>query len=482
MPGRVGWNMENDKQINNSGPEHAHDLERTKRFFLSEELLSKSQKPEVYSLADEYAKSKRNKNFLVYFLIFSYIAAIGIGVFFIDKLEENRNKRIEVNIAEFRQFNLMELLMEQKENEEKLAKLQQELEDLRISSKKELEKLSPHSQQKVLAAANEKIKKLEEAYNQEIKARQEAINSLQKTIAAEKQKIVANTQNNKLNTESANKNPNISTLPAQIQEAAIEKVKAEYEAKMERLKAEYETKLEKEKAEYLANTNKLNEEHRNELNNLKKQNEKLADTLTLRYNPIYSQGEMASIINSRLGNSGNGSLNKYAKLLADENIFSEQEFNTLRNKIRGQGTIIDNLSAIPYVNSVPPALNRLNRLTDSIITDYETLWSSLVQRLKEKNDLINGYNFALSYLSTTRGENGYVIDARDSNRLIVFINHSYSVKKGDIGFIYKNEDMAIAKIEFIPEKGRVTARVVSMLRTEKIEPFDKILLKIEVSQ
>jgi hypothetical protein len=455
--------MENDKQINGHGPGNAHDLEQTKRFFLSEELLAKSQKPEVYSLADEYAKSKRNKSFLVYFLVFSYIAAIGIGVFFIDKLEENRNKRIEVNIAEFRQFNLMELLMEQKENEEKLVKLQQELENLRTSSQKELEKLSPQSQQKAMAAANEKIKKLEEDYNQEIRSRQDAIIALQKTIAAEKQKLGAKTQAG-ATLENANKNTNISTISVQIQEAALEKVKAEYEAKIESLKAD----------------------HQKELNDLKKENEKLIDTLTLRYNPVFSQGEMASIINSRLGNTGSGTLNKYTKILADENIFFEQDFNTLRNKLRDQGTIIDNLRAIPYINSVPPALNRLNRLSDSIVFDYETLWTSLAQRLKEKNDYINGYNFALSYLSTTRGENGYVIDARDSNRLVVFINRSYSVKKGDIGFIYKNEDMAmaiaIAKVEFIPERGRIIARVASMLRADKIEPFDKILLKLEVSQ
>lgn len=464
--------MENDKQITGN-PGYSHDLERTKQFFLSEELLSKSQKPEVYSLADEYAKSKKNKNFLVYFLIFLYIATIGVGVFFIGKLEENRSKRIEVNIAEFRQFNLIELLMEQKENEEKLAKLQQELEDLRISSQEELKKLSPHSQQKELAAANERIKKLEEAYSQEIKARQDAIASLQKTIAAEKQKILANSQTNKVNLDNTNKNPNISysTLPDQIQDAAIEKVKAEYEARIERLKAEHQ-----------ANTDKLKEEHQKELDELRKNNETLIETLTLRYNPVYSRGEMASIINSKLGNTGKGTLNKYSKILADENILSEREFNTLRSKIRGQGIIIDNLSAIPFTNSVPPALNRLNRLTDSIITDYESLWTRLAQRLREKNDFINGYHFALSYLSTTRGENGYVIDARDSNRLIVFINHSYLVKKGDVGFIYKNEDSAIAKIEFIPERDRMTARVVSMLRADKIEPFDKILVKIGVSQ
>jgi hypothetical protein len=450
--------MENDKQINGNGDgssKNAHDLEQTKRFFLSEELLVKSPQPEVYSLADEYAKSKRNKSYWVYLLILSYIAAMGIGVFLIDKLEENKNKRVEVNIAEFRQFNLIELLREQKENEEKLVKLQQELAELRISSKKELEKLAPHSQQKMLAAANEKIQKLEEAYNQEIKSRQEAIDALQKTIAAEKQRMGAKAQ---AGAGIALKSSNVSG--GQIQEAALEKVKAEYEARIAR----------------------LIQNQRKELDALQQENEKLIDTLTLRYNPIFSQGEMAAIIGSKPGNTGNRNLNKYLKILADENIYSEPEFNSLRAKIRNRDVIIANLLGIPYTNSVPPALNRLDQLSNSITSDYETLWTNLAQRLKEKNDYISGYNIALNYLSATRGESGYIIDARDPNRLIVFINHIYSVKPGTMAYIYKNEDRAIAKIQLNPERNRITARVIASLSNDKIEPFDRILLKLEVSQ
>ncbi len=188
--------MENDQQINGHERDYLHgnDLEQTKRVFLSDELLAKTSKPEVYSLTDEYAKSKKNKSYIVYILILLYIAAIGTGVFLITTAEDSKSKRIEVNIAEFRLFNLMELLAEQKENQEKLVELQKELEDLRINTKKELEKLSPKEQQKVLAAANEKMRRLEESYAQQINAREEAIKSLEKTINAEKQQMASNSQ------------------------------------------------------------------------------------------------------------------------------------------------------------------------------------------------------------------------------------------------------------------------------------------------
>lgn len=456
--------MENDKQINGNEIGYSRDLERIKQAFLSDELLAKSQQAEVYSLADEYAKSKKNRNLLVYVLIFFYIAVIGTGVFLITRFEDSKSKRIEVNIAEFKQFNLMELLAEQKENQEKLVKLQQELDDLRINTKKELEKLSPREQQKALAAANEKMKKLEDAYNQEIKTREVSIATLEKTIAAEKQQMRLN---NQIIATSVQKSDTVS----QIQEVTTEKVTAEYEAKIDKLKTDDQDEI-----------NKLKTNYQDEIDKLKKNYQTTIDTLILRYNPIYSQGEIAAIINSKLSNTGNEVLNKYSKILADENLFDEQDFNLLHNQIHNQRVIIDNLLNIPYSNSMPPVLNRLDRLSRSIASDYETLWGNLAQRIKEKNDYLSSYEYALNYLSTIHRENGYVIDARDPNRLLIFIDHIYTVKKGDTAYIFNNDEAVIAKIELNPEHDRLTAKIIATLKSDKIEPFDRILLKLEVNQ
>jgi phage host-nuclease inhibitor protein Gam len=442
--------MENDQQINGPDCSPAHDLEQTKRVFLSDELLTKTPKPEIYSLADEYAESKKNKNYLVYVLILMYIAAIGIGVLLITAIEESKSKRIEVNIAEFRQFNLMELLAEQKENQEKLVQLQQELEDLRISTKKELEKLSPKEQQKVLAAANEKMRQLEESYAQQIKAREEAIKSLEKTISAEKQQMVNSSQ-------AIDETLNKYKQTTEQQGVEIERLKIEYEGKIAKLESNYQ----------------------NQIDSLKNDNQELRDTLILRYNPIFSKGEIAAVINSKLGNTISNTWNKYSKVLTDEAIWNEPDFNQLHNKIYNQRVIINSLLEVDYTNSIPPALNRLNKLSKSITGDYETLWGNLAQRVREKNDYLGSFEYSLNYLSTIRRESGYVIDARDPNRIIVFIGHLYSVKKGDTAYIFKNDDIAVAKVELTPERNRIIAKVVTTLRPVKIEPFDKILMKLQ---
>ncbi|MGE5604328.1 MAG: hypothetical protein ACM3YE_01395 [Bacteroidota bacterium] len=439
--------MENDKQMND------FYLEKVKNIFLSDDLLAKDAKPEVYSLAEEFSKSKKNKAVLVYALIFLYVAVIGFSVFFLTTIEENKNKRIEVNIAEFRQFNLMELLAEKKENEEKLAQLQLELEEFRKQAMEEIKKLSPREQQKAIAALNEKMKTLEADYLQQIKDKEAALAALEKSIAAEKQKIAASAQEN----EAVIKNyQNLS----QMQQVENEQLKIEYEGKIAKLNADYRAEIEL----------------------LKKDNQILIEELTLRYNPKFTRGEIAAAINSKLGNVKDNTRNRYNRILADEGILNEQEYNQIHKKVQNQTIILKGLEDVGYLNSVPLALDKLGQLSRSVVADYEKLWGKLVELIQEKNEAINSYEYALKYLAMTGRETGYVIDARNPNRLIIFIDQIYSVRKGDFAYIFKDDATPIAKIELNPEKGRITAIVKEVLKPVKIEPFDKILLKLEVAK
>ncbi|MGE5558500.1 MAG: hypothetical protein ACM3WV_07790 [Bacillota bacterium] len=415
--------MDNVNQVSRT------DVEQIKDIFLSEELLVKSAKPEIYSLPDEFAKSRRNKNYFVYSLVLLYIAAIGTGVYAITAIQENKNKSIEVNIAEFRQFNLVELLEEKKMNEEKLVKLQEEMQIFREKALKEIERLSPEEQAKAMAALNEKMNALEQSYKQQMKEQEQTIQTLEKMIGEARQR---------LGMEGFGELQNA----GREQGMEIGLLKADYEGKITKLKAQL-------------------------------------DETVLRYNPVFSRGEIADVISARSGNVPNAELNKYSKILM-EGAWSEQNLDQLRKKIRGQRVVIDALRQIPYVNSIPAALNRLDQLTKSIIADYENLWGSLADQIKKKNEDLGSYEYALNYLSMSQRENGYVIDARNTKQIAVYINRIYSVKKGDTAYIFKGDNVAVAKITLNPERNRITAKVAEMLRPVKIEPFDKILLKLEV--
>ncbi len=446
--------MENDKQITGM------NVDQVKNVFLSEDLLVKYIKPEIYSLPEEFAKSKKNRNFLVYGLIFLYIATIGLSAYFLTSFEDQKSKRVEVNIPEFRQFNLIELLVEKKANEEKLTELQKELTDLRTNSMKEIQKLSPKNQQKAIAEMNEKIKKLEDSYKQQIRAKEESLRALQKSIAGDQQRIARSLRDAQSKYQDQN----------QMQGAELVRINNEYEARIIKLKADQQAEIKR-----------LQKEHQTEIDGLKKENQALVDDLTLRYNPIFSKGEIAAVINGKVTNSNHPTLHKYDKTLDNTNVQSEQAFNQLRRKIRNQKLIIDNLQKIPYTNSIPLALNSLEQLSQSIISDYETLWSGLAEQVDTKSNYLGGFNYAMNYLSITKRESGFVIDSRNPNRMLIFIDQVYSLKNGDTAYVFKNDDTPIAKIELSPEHERVIAKVKEVIRPVKIEPFDKILLKLEVT-
>lgn len=439
--------MENDKQVNDLY------LDKIKNIFLSDDLLAKNAKPEVYSLPEEFSKSKKNKAVLVYGLTLLYVAVIGFSVYFLTTIEENKSKRIEVNIAEFRQFNLMELLVEKKANEEKLAQLQLELEEFRKQSLEQIKKLSPREQQKAMAALDEKMKALEEDYHRQIKEKEAALAELEKSIATEQQKITASARES----EAAIKN--YQDL-SQMQQAENQRLKIEYEGKIAKLNADYRAEIEL----------------------LKQENQKLIEELTLRYNPKFTRGEIATVINSGSAKVSGNTLYRFNRLLADEGILKEQEYNQIQKKVKDQAIILKGLQDVGYLNSVPLALDKLSLLSRSVIADYEKIWGKLVELIKGKNETISSYEYALKYLAMTGRETGYVIDARNPNRLIIFIDQIYSVNKGDFAYIFKDDATPIAKIEINPEKGRITAKVKEVLKPAKIEPFDKILLKLEVAK
>jgi hypothetical protein len=428
------------------------NADQVKNVFLSEDLLVKNIKPEIYSLPDEFEKSKKNKNLLVYGLIFLYIATIGVGAFFLTALEDQKSRRVEVNIPEFRQFNFIELLSEKKANEEKLAQLQQELTDLRTNSMKEIQKLSPENQQKAIADMNEKIKKLEDNYKHQMSEKEDSLKALQRSITGNQQE---NNQTVRESQSQVKKYQDLNTM----QGTEIVRINTEYEATISKLKADQQV----------------------EIDHLKKENQALVDALILRYNPVFSKGEIAAAVNAKIANVNNPSLHKYDKILDNTDVLNEQSFNQLRKKIQNQKLIIDNLQRIPYTNSMPLALNSLEALSQSIISDYETIWSGLANQVDAKGSYLGSFGYAMNYLSITRHESGFVIDARNPNRMLIFIDQAYSLKNGDTAYIFKNDDKPIARISLTPDHGQIIAKVKEVLRPIKIEPFDKILLKLEVT-
>ena len=202
------------------------------------------------------------------------------------------------------------------------------------------------------------------------------------------------------------------------------------------------------------------------------------DRLIMMYNPWFTSARMKRIMAESVDRpSEKKLLNPFAPVVKDERIMTKAEFERLHRRVENQLALVGRMNEIPYRNSPRSALRQMDSLYRSTVHDYEQLWSGLAGRLAERSDILNGYAYAFDYLTKTRPESGYIIDARDSGSILVYINRIYSIADGTEGYVFRSDDAFIGTITFFRKGGAVRARVTELAKGKAIAPFDRILLK-----
>jgi len=78
--------------------------------FLPEEIVNSDGRTEIYSLEEEYAKTRKNKNWFVIFTVVGFILFISLITYLIYNYSTDKDRNIEVNITEFDDLRLKEIL------------------------------------------------------------------------------------------------------------------------------------------------------------------------------------------------------------------------------------------------------------------------------------------------------------------------------------------------------------------------------------
>jgi len=106
--------------------------------------------------------------------------------------------------------------------------------------------------------------------------------------------------------------------------------------------------------------------------------------------------------------------------------------------------------------------------------------NGLAATVSEESRVIGAYNHALSSLINNSRENGYIIDARDTSDIVVFVAPIYTVKDGESAFVFRKDDEPIGTIRLHVTSDGFTGTLVSLAKgTVPMEPFDKILLDVK---
>jgi uncharacterized protein YlxW (UPF0749 family) len=434
-------------------------VQRSKELFLPDELRPDEQQ-HVYSLNEEFAKSRKNRSYLFVLKVVGFLVIIvALAYFGANFIEMVRDERM-VEITEFEDLRLRDIFDSTSKYQTELNTAREGLDNLRIqmqddilnvkngTSRERESLLARHLSPEETETQMKKIREREDARINAVKA------SYQRKLDAKDGEI--RTLNQKI-TE-ANKDMNVNVQKAESIMGNYQKL---HNIKMDRQRAAYERQI----------------------SELKSLHKRQIDALIIKYNPVFRSARIQEILKSGTGATGTmPHLSKYSDVLRKERAFSKADFDSLRKNFESYTVLMERMLQIPYENSVPPSLAKIDSLSRKIADDYEKLWISLVSVIIQKNRMLQNYRHAFEYHGTLYPENGFIIDAREKDAVRVQLSKIHTVKSGDTGLVFRDDDEYIGKIEFVVTASDTSARILELAENKKLKPFDKILIKYRKEQ
>lgn len=454
MSEQLGWRMANDNKMKKKKDESKEIVSLAGKF-LPEEIVNSDGRTEIYSLEEEYAKTRKNKNWFVIFTVVGFILFISLITYLIYNYSTDKDRNIEVNITEFDDLRLKEILNSTRitDNNIQLAK-------------NDIIKLQVEMRNAILEVNNRYLQSqnalLDKGYSDaEVKSR---LALLKKEEEAE------------VNSIKKKYDGLISEKRAYVSSVEQEKIKALRELEKQSKKF---GKFSDENKVYEQKMKMLTESSQSGLALMANFYERYVRYIIQKYNPLFSSGEVKSALDRNMKRDEALNLKGYDDLYQKENIISKKRFDETRQKIYDQNILIQRLIGVGYENSVPVALRTIDNLSHSIVNDYETLVFSLLSTVKEKNSELEDYRIALDAVLKEKPESGYIISAKDTSKISVHINRLIPVHDGDEALVFRTDDLYIGKIILYRTSDGIKGKLDSLAGKEKLRPFDRILIKVK---
>jgi len=390
-------------------------LIETKEFFLPEEIQNREDNNKLYSLEKEFAKAKKNRSWR-YIVIFTlFFALLGAATVLITKSKEKKLNKFTFKITETESLELQQLVSSVNKDNRFIQKLHN---DVREIQKK-----------KVVVTANKKLS----AKEKKIK-----IDSFDEIIAQKLSQIKSLTlERQKRQLELSNKMQHVKEM--------VNNSQALQDLRLRKQQREYDQKIIK---------------------------------LILKYNPIYKGKKIKSIINKRVKLSQYKKQEiKFKSIYRSASLYSKVGIDVLNQEIQEIDFLIKKLKATPYVNHVPKLLRHLEAKKTDIIAELHKIINRATSKLSYRTNLLNSYRYALNALAREKSEGGFIIDARNKNHLILFINPAISLKGKTEALVFRKDDEFIARIEITKISGAFIGYLKDLQPNKEVKPFDKILIK-----
>ncbi len=439
--------MANDKQIKK-------ELTLGSKF-LPEEIANIDGGAEVYSLEDEFEKTRKNKNWMVVLIVFIFVAVIVALTVFVTWYSREKDKKIDVSIEDFEDLRLKEALNSARLMENNLQIRRNNLHVVLIEMKNKILEVN----NRYLARENAVLDR-----NLGAASTREKIAELRKAETAEVEAI------------KLQYNSRIEQEKRIINEIEREKIAMERELARESKRI---GRVGDDDRVYAVKMKNLSDSHTTGVSALNDYYDRYTKYVVLKYNPLITSGEIKASMDKYSNGSQEKKLREYDEIFSRENIWSRKGYDDLRGMIGEQDMLLQRMQGANYQNSVPPLLMSIENLASLIVNDYENLWFGLVVKIKSKNSEIEDYRAALDAVLKEKPESGYIISAANPAKISIHINRLITVREGDTGQVFRSDDKYIGKIEFYRTPEGMRAKVISLAGNNKMRPFDRILIKIK---
>lgn len=483
--------------------------------FLPEGTQKSIDKPQQYEFEKEFGKTKKNRHPLVTLSFLLFIIIIGVSAIAFSIYIQDESKKVTIEIEDFEDVGLQEILDQSARNENNMRRAKRRLEDLNKQMAEEIKSVEDFANQEKELILNrnisddeknrltaeidrktdQAIKEIRAKYEPLIAEVQAEINAIQALIDKYDTRFLeqARAQEEVLNSQKRLYEIEKEEL-IKYYEGRIEELTKQNEEKERQVQEHYTDLIELIKRNHADELWALNEAHTGEVQRLTAEHQNETATLIARYNPVYEDPNLIQILrvygDSEAAPLVQGALYKLSEqynILSSEGIASFTEMQQTWKDVLYAAYLLERLMKVPFINSVKPSINSLQSLSGNIVGRYDRILKETESVLTEKNNKI-GYEstvvdsmyHAFSHYVQQNNENGFVIDARDDSKILVFIDPLYTVTDGDKGIIFRSDDELIGRVRFEVYE-RETVAVVEELITDNnpIQPFDKILLQIQ---
>ncbi len=435
---------------------HKQDQEKTKDFFL-EKSVEINQAPTPYLIEDEFAKAKKNRNYLGLVILLSSCIFLITFAFFIVSFYEERQEKINLKIEEFSDINLEEVLKQASSFKNELLEKRENLFKIQEQKKSELQQIS--------YVYNVRVKNLlnNDNLSDEIK---QARNKVFLDQKQQEEKAVEEKYYNE-----------ITNLEVETRELAKKVNQLDQQAIDQAIKTDdfmgYQEKLLDTKIQNMENSYKKN------INKIINQYEKRINKIINSYNPIRVSPKVQLVLETekyqkRLGNREElkeVSLEK--KALTENSIFYD---NLLQFETQGKqlNALLGEINQIPFYNKTKEMIATLNLISSDYFNDLNNLFLSLNEEEKKKGvflDFINFYLEKMGYVGVVieiKGREGTVIinelfEGGDFTRGF-FFNENTKKKISDFSVIASgNENSPVVKKNLYKFEVERNSREITLL-------------------